>query len=322
MAAMSGRLSIGSQAGDYKILKKIGEGGMGQVFLVRHVENDRNLFVLKSVLCFSQGDAKDALKEAKVLKEIKHANVVEYLDVFPQDESNGVVSVCTVMEYCSRGDLAQHLTLVRERQREGLPQGVIVTWVAQLLGALEKLHSQLVIHRDLKPHNVFMSSQGHLKIGDFGLATSLASGKVLQYEGYGPSVDIWGVGCLAVEMMTLQFLFERQGMLAMQEDVVVREEEEDEKDGRIGGAGMMAVYLVQRNPLQPKDLPAKFSLSLRKLVASMLLAEPAERPDAATCMQYIENSGQGEANAGLGGMYSNYMLLQEQASFLNPAARA
>uniref|UniRef100_A0A7S4NYJ1 non-specific serine/threonine protein kinase n=2 Tax=Guillardia theta TaxID=55529 RepID=A0A7S4NYJ1_GUITH len=307
MAAMSGRLSIGSQAGDYKILKKIGEGGMGQVFLVRHVENDRNLFVLKSVLCFSQGDAKDALKEAKVLKEIKHANVVEYLDVFPQDESNGVVSVCTVMEYCSRGDLAQHLTLVRERQREGLPQGVIVTWVAQLLGALEKLHSQLVIHRDLKPHNVFMSSQGHLKIGDFGLATSLASGKVrsrvgtpsyiapevLQYEGYGPSVDIWGVGCLAVEMMTLQFLFERQGMLAMQ---------------------------VQRNPLQPKDLPAKFSLSLRKLVASMLLAEPAERPDAATCMQYIENSGQGEANAGLGGMYSNYMLLQEQAALAQGGA--
>eukprot|EP00960_Hanusia_phi_P074305 768207-Hanusia_phi.AAC.2 len=113
MAASSGRLSIGSQAGDYKILKKIGEGGMGEVFLVRHVQNEKNLFVLKSVLCFSQGDAKDALKvdqivcseqrlttvcgqEAKVLKEIKHANVVEYLDVFPRDESNGVVSVCTV----------------------------------------------------------------------------------------------------------------------------------------------------------------------------------------------------------------------------------
>jgi len=284
--ALNSSLVEGSVAGDYEIVRKLAEGGMGEVFIVRNTKAGDDMCVLKSVLCASNGDAKEALKEAKVLKDIRHPHVVQYLDVFPNQEAyKGIIAVCTVMEYCSRGDLAAHLSNLKKRQGgsgQGLKEPVVLTWVSQLLQALAHLHSIQIIHRDMKPHNVFITAKCNLKIGDFGLAKSLERSKatsrvgtpayiapeVLQYDvslpsracfmfgmfllfsylipralvrantlssfareikdaqgvghhlmstspvanhqGYGPPVDVWGVGCLAFEMMTLDMLCERQ----------------------------------------------------------------------------------------------------------------
>ena len=148
----------------------------------------------------------------------------------------------------------------------------------------------------MKPHNVFMTSQGSLKIGDFGLATSLARGKVtsrvgtpsyiapevLQYDGYGPPVDVWGVGCLAFEMMTLDFLYDRKGMLASD---------------------------VQRKPIYSKELPPTYNPRLRDIVSTLLSADPSSRPTAANSLKIVE-----ELIQKLGGATACYMHLQEQAS--------
>ena len=94
--ALNSSLSEGSMAGDYRIVRKLAEGGMGEVFLVHDAAQET--CVLKSVLCASNGDAKEALKEAKVLKDIRHPHVVQYLDVFPNQEAyKGIIAVCTVM---------------------------------------------------------------------------------------------------------------------------------------------------------------------------------------------------------------------------------
>jgi serine/threonine protein kinase len=147
--ALNSSLSEGSMAGDYRIVRKLAEGGMGEVFLVHDAAQET--CVLKSVLCASNGDAKEALKEAKVLKDIRHPHVVQYLDVFPNQEAyKGIIAVCTVMEYCARGDLAVHLSDFKKRQGvggEGLREPVCVSWVAQLLQALAHLHSIQIIHR-------------------------------------------------------------------------------------------------------------------------------------------------------------------------------
>eukprot|EP00291_Cryptomonas_curvata_P024345 CAMPEP_0172173332 /NCGR_PEP_ID=MMETSP1050-20130122/12989_1 /TAXON_ID=233186 /ORGANISM="Cryptomonas curvata, Strain CCAP979/52" /LENGTH=139 /DNA_ID=CAMNT_0012845063 /DNA_START=482 /DNA_END=897 /DNA_ORIENTATION=+ len=124
------------------------------------------------------------------------------------------------MEYCDRGDLAEHFKALRLNQHPYISEPVVRLWMEQLLQALEYLHSSGILHCDIKPHNVFMTSQGDLKLGDFGLATALARGKITSRVGtpsyIAPEVlqtDAYG---RAMEMMTLQFLFERQGMLAAQ----------------------------------------------------------------------------------------------------------
>jgi serine/threonine protein kinase len=188
--ALNSSLCEGALAGDYRIIRKLAEGGMGEVFLVQEAaapEGGRATCVLKSVLCASNGDAKEALKEAKVLKDIRHPHVVQYLDVFPNQEAyKGIIAVCTVMEYCARGDLAAHLSGFKKLQGiggGGVKEPVVVSWTAQLLQGLAHLHALWIIHRDLKPHNVFITTQGYLKIGDFGLATSLARGKATSRVG-------------------------------------------------------------------------------------------------------------------------------------------
>ncbi len=184
---MAYSLSPGSGIGDYEVIRKIAEGGMGQVYLIksrrRTIALENSVFVLKGVPCYSRTDANESLQEAKVLRDLKHEHIVQYIDVFPHDLGSNMLAVCTVMEFCECGDLAEHMKMLRVKQHPYLPEPVLRLWLEQLLRALEYLHSAGVLHRDIKPHNVFMTSAGNLKLGDFGLATALARGKIRSRVG-------------------------------------------------------------------------------------------------------------------------------------------
>ena len=123
-------LGQGAMVGDYQIMKKIGAGGMGECYLASMgAQEGGELVVLKLVLCGNKADAREALQEAKALREISHPNVVRYLDVFPREEAvQGIISVVTVMEHCSRGDLGDYLGNLRAKQRHGVPQSVVMAW--------------------------------------------------------------------------------------------------------------------------------------------------------------------------------------------------
>jgi serine/threonine protein kinase len=184
---MAYSLSPGADIGDYEVIRKIAEGGMGQVYLIQSRRRTNgaqdNLLVLKGVPCYSRTEANESLQEAKVLRDLKHDHIVQYIDVFPHDLNSNMLAVCTVMEYCDRGDLAEHMKTLRVNQHPYVSEPVVRIWMEQLLKALEYLHSSGILHRDIKPHNVFMTSQGDLKLGDFGLATALARGKITSRVG-------------------------------------------------------------------------------------------------------------------------------------------
>ena len=104
-----------------------------------------------------------------------HPGVVKYEDMFlaeRMEQGKNKLIVCIVMELCERGDLSTCMTDFRKK-REHMAEAKAVRWLEQMSSALEYVHSVKMLHRDLKPLNVFITAKDATKLGDFGLARFL-----------------------------------------------------------------------------------------------------------------------------------------------------
>nr|XP_023396199.1 LOW QUALITY PROTEIN: serine/threonine-protein kinase ULK1 [Loxodonta africana] len=155
-------------------------------------------------------------KEIKILKELKHENIVALYDF--QEMAN---SVYLVMEYCNGGDLADYLHTMRT-----LSEDTIRLFLQQIAGAMRLLHSKDIIHRDLKPQNILLSNPGgrranpnniRVKIADFGFARYLQSNmmaatlcgspmymapEVIMSQHYDGKADLWSIGTIVYQCLT------------------------------------------------------------------------------------------------------------------------
>ena len=147
--------------------------------------------------------------ERKVLSVVDHPFIMKLHYAFQTEDK-----LYLVLDYCPGGELFFHLSRFRR-----FPERVAKFYAAELLLALGHLHKRGIIYRDLKPENVLLDAEGHVKLGDFGLAkagirhpcegaTSMCgtpeymAPEVLAQLGHGFSVDYWGLGMLTYEMMT------------------------------------------------------------------------------------------------------------------------
>jgi len=154
----AGRLVMGN----YVILDKLGEGGMGQVFKAQHRRMERlvALKVLPAAATKSPESVKRFQREVKAAARLSHPNIVTAYDA---DEAGGVHFL--VMEYVEGQDLA---SLVEEKGT--LPVDRAVDYMVQTARGLEYAHGQNIIHRDIKPSNLFLDESGTIKILDMGIA--------------------------------------------------------------------------------------------------------------------------------------------------------
>ena len=149
--------------GDYEIVRELGHGGMGQVYLVRNLISDR-IEAMKVLLpdLAQQGDlANRFLREIKVLASLEHPNIAQLRTAFTAENQ-----LVMIMEYVEGDTLAERL------QAGAFSPADALNYIGQVLTALSYAHAKGIIHRDIKPANMMLTPQGVVKLMDFGIARS------------------------------------------------------------------------------------------------------------------------------------------------------
>ena len=155
---------IGTTISHYKILEKLGEGGMGEVYLAEDTRLHRPvaLKMLRSGMCCGEEERAALLREARAASALNHPHIAVIYDVEETETVDGNAWLLA-MEYVPGKTLAQHAA------ESPLPLDEILELVCQAASALGEAHRRGVVHRDIKPSNL-MVAQGRLKVLDFGLA--------------------------------------------------------------------------------------------------------------------------------------------------------
>ena len=187
----------------------LGEGTFGVVTKAEDTLTRKAVAIKKIRLGkYKEGVNFTAIREIKLLQELRHPHVIELVDVFPHKRNLHLVFECC------ESDLE---AVVKDKF---LPLGVpeIKSYVQMTLKAVAYCHSCWVLHRDLKPNNLLIAPNGALKLADFGLARVFGSPNrrfthqvfarwyrapelLLGSKIYGPGVDLWAVGCIFAELM-------------------------------------------------------------------------------------------------------------------------
>ncbi len=245
------------------MISQIGRGNYGSVFLCDDLSSpDERRVVVKQVSIFDMADAEreQAKQEVILLSCLKHPSIVEYYDSFIQDGHLHIV-----MEYCQGGDLASAMKEAR-RKKMYFSEAQVLDWIAQLCLAVQYMHSRLVLHRDLKSQNVFLTADNTVRLGDFGIARVLEhtfecaktvvgtpyymSPEVCENKAYDAKSDLWALGCVLYELCTLSHAFQSANLLGL-------------------------VYKIVAE--KPPPIPSLYSRELAALVDKMLSKDPAQR---------------------------------------------
>jgi predicted Ser/Thr protein kinase len=155
---------IGRDLGSCELMKKLGEGGMGAVYLAHHKRLDKNVAVKILPVSFSKEDdrVKRFIREARSTAKLDHPNIIQIFDI-QKDKTGGFYFI--IMQYIDGDNLDM---MVKKQGRLPIPEAVrIIKSAASALGAA---HSSGVIHRDIKAENIMVSSHKEIKLMDFGLA--------------------------------------------------------------------------------------------------------------------------------------------------------
>src|SRR5438270_1314212 len=267
---------IGGQKvfGRYKLLKILGRGGMGVVWLARDEELERDVALkfLPDVIVRDRALLDELKRETRRSLELTHKNIVRIHD-FVFNETSGCIS----MEYVDGETLSN---LRAEKEQKVFEPNDIANWTSQLCDALDYAHNQArIVHRDLKPANLMVTRSGDLKVSDFGIARNLgdtASRLTMEQGRSGTLVymspqqldgergthldDVYSLGATLYELLTSKPPFYSGNLDRQIHERVAPSMTERRKDFDI----------------EPASVPATWE----EVVAACLAKDPARRPQS------------------------------------------
>ncbi|KAI2625045.1 Pkinase-domain-containing protein [Hypoxylon sp. NC1633] len=212
----------------YKVIGFISSGTYGRVYKALGRQGQPGEFAIKKFKPDKEGEqiqysgiSQSAVREMALCSELKHDNVIRLVEIILEDKC-----IFMVFEYAEH-DLLQIIHHHTQQPRHSIPPSTVKSIMFQLLNGCQYLHSNWVLHRDLKPANIMVTSSGQVKIGDLGLARlfykplhSLWSGDkvvvtiwyrapelLLGSRHYTPAIDMWAVGCIFAELLSLRPIF-------------------------------------------------------------------------------------------------------------------
>ncbi|ORY39597.1 kinase-like protein [Rhizoclosmatium globosum] len=269
---------------NYENLDVIGQGSFGLIRKVRR-KSDGRILVRKEIdySKMSEKEKKQLVSEVNILRELRHPNIVRYYERFVDRPGSRIF---IVMEWCEGGDLAGIIKQCKKENKR-IPEDVVWNLLTQLLLALQECHHggtsfnsssgdgkttttshPTILHRDIKPDNVFLDGAQNVKLGDFGLSRIIAnpdvdfaktfvgtpfymSPELVSETSYNTKSDIWALGCLIYELCALEPPFQAKTQAGLTQKI---------QQGRID------------------PLPSQYSSELMATIKAMLNVNYMKRP--------------------------------------------
>lgn len=276
-AAMSSEIFLTK----YRKVKSIGKGSFGEAVLVRS-KLDGKRYVVKAIDSSSMTakEKRDVQTEIRILAAVNHPNIIRYHEHF---EDGSLIFI--IMEFADGGDLNSRIKEAKKQEpvRPFDPK-LAMFWFLQICMALKYLHDNHILHRDLKTANIFLTSKNVVKLGDFGISTVLQntlayartvcgtpyyfSPELCRSLPYNNKSDVWSLGVIFYEMLTLQRPFNARSLREL----------------------LKKILSGQFDPI-PTSVPEK----MRQLCKELLQINPAQRPSVNKILEntFVQESLQG-----------------------------
>ena len=273
----------------YNLGRQLGAGAFGEVYLAQEDGGKERTFAIKFIKCTKNEELQNALREIGALARLDHEHILKMIDFGLRQRRKHEAEFLLALEYCSRGTL-QGLLGTRN------PRSCKLRWMRSITSAVAYLHSNGVTHQDLKPHNILLSTDGVLKVADFGLARRFAQRDEGQsWQNYYIQQGVGALAYVAPEMLGEKHTYKVDifslGIIfhAILERKFKIYRGENCYGVFVQAAGERMEPIGSRMHEEERNLPVPFPGRRRRLIERMLKYNPRERPTAEEVMVVLRS---------------------------------